>query len=92
MLLSHLVLFGYVYPGERSQIPPEVLRELLARLEREVAQEPPPQRLCQGTLLSREQYLADIEQWGYQDARQRPKGAMSEAQIARWTEAIGSDK
>jgi hypothetical protein len=90
VLLSHLVLFGYVYPGERSQIPDRVLHELLGRLEREMGQPPPAQRLCQGTLLSREQYLVDVEAWGYQDARQRPEGALSAAQIARWTEAIAT--
>ncbi|MBX9695739.1 MAG: hypothetical protein K2Z81_25365 [Cyanobacteria bacterium] len=33
--------------------------------------------LNQGVLLSREQYLPDIEDWGYQDARLEPRGKMS---------------
>ena len=45
-------------------------------------------RVCQGTLLLREQYLPDIEQWGYSDPRLEPKGEMSPADIALWTEAI----
>jgi hypothetical protein len=44
--------------------------------------------LCQGTLLSREQYLDDIERWGYNDARlQSRTGAMTPEDVARWTAA-----
>jgi hypothetical protein len=68
VLLSHLVLFGFIYPGERTQVPKAVLAELLARLQSEPDDEP-DNRLCQGTLLSAVQYLVDVRQWGYQDAR-----------------------
>ena len=34
-------------------------------------------RLCRGTLLSRSQYLTDVYEWGYQDARLAPHGRMS---------------
>jgi hypothetical protein len=46
------------------------------------------ERLCRGTLLSREQYIADIEQWGYRDPRLKPEGKMDSAAIAHWTAAI----
>ena len=45
--------------------------------------------ICQGTLISREQYLADLLDWGYADARMSPRGAMSASEIAHWTKAIG---
>jgi hypothetical protein len=45
-------------------------------------------KVCQGTLLSRKQYLVDVDEWGYEDARLQPRGAMSEEQIAVWTAAI----
>jgi hypothetical protein len=45
-------------------------------------------KVCQGTLLSRAQYLVDVDDWGYEDARLAPRGAMSEEQIAEWTLAI----
>ena len=32
VLLSHLILFGFIYPGERALIPAAVMRELLNRL------------------------------------------------------------
>ena len=47
-----------------------------------------PDAVCRGTILSREQYLADIECWGYRDARRLPEGTMTTAEIARWTAAI----
>src|SRR5213080_137108 len=68
VLLSHLVLFGYIYPGERARIPLAVLEELIARLRNE-AKTAGPERLCRGTLLSRQQYLVDVREWGFRDAR-----------------------
>ncbi|WP_133718590.1 nucleotidyltransferase family protein [Methylocaldum gracile] len=88
VLLSHLVLFGFIYPAERSRIPDWVMQRLLALLADELRSAPPSERLCQGTLLSREQYLTDIMRWGYQDARLQPKGRMTHENIAHWTAAI----
>ena len=44
--------------------------------------------MCNGTLLSREQYLVDIERHGDVDARLREPGRMTREDIATWTEAI----
>jgi hypothetical protein len=87
VLLSHLVLFGFIYPGEHWRIPAGVMRELSARLADEVEAPAPEERLCYGTILSRAQYLTDIEKWGYEDAR-LAKGIMSAEDIALWTDAI----
>jgi hypothetical protein len=87
LLLGHLVVYGYVYPSERDRVPAWVLNDLLARLRAELTA-PPPLRVCQGTLLSREQYLIDVQCWGYLDARQQPLGPMTPADIDRWTRAI----
>ena len=35
VLLSHLILFGYIYPGERARIPAAIMEDLIARLRRE---------------------------------------------------------
>jgi hypothetical protein len=88
VLLSHLILFGFVYPAEQDRLPVSVMRELLALLQRELASHPIQRKLCQGTLLSREQYLSDIEQWGYPDARLIPRGRMTAEEIAQWTAPI----
>jgi hypothetical protein len=92
VLLSHLVLFGFVYPSERDAVPEWVLAELTGRLRRESQAKPPDRRVCQGTLISREQYLTDLEEWGYQDARLVPPGTMSPGDVQVWTEAIGEDR
>jgi hypothetical protein len=89
VLFTHLVLFGFIYPAERDRIPAWVMGECLQRLRRDLLSDPPADdRLCGGTLLSREQYLADVEQQGYRDLRERPLGAMTPEQIQVWTEAI----
>jgi hypothetical protein len=90
VLLGHLILFRYIYPGERDAVPDAVLHELLRRQQQALGSTPPKARLCRGTLLSREQYLPDIEQWGYQDARLEPRGTMSAEEVAIWTDGIES--
>ena len=71
VLLSHLILFGFTYPSERSRVPAWVLPQLLRRLEAELESPTEVEQVCQGTLLSHTQYHIDIERWGYQDARLR---------------------
>jgi len=88
VLFAHLVLFGFIYPGERALIPSAVMKDLIARLQAELDVPTRDTKVCQGTLLSRAQYLVDIDEWGYEDARQQPRGAMTEEQIAVWTTAI----
>jgi hypothetical protein len=90
VLLSYLCLFGFVYPSERTRIPLWVMTALMERLEDEMHAPPPAERVCQGTLISREQYLPDLNQGGFVDARLTMTHALSEAEIAEWTEAIGT--
>jgi len=91
VLLAYLVLFGFVYPADRARVPEAPLSELLARLRAERAEPPPPDPVCQGTLLSRAQYLVDIGQWGYRDARLAPDVRMTAEDIERWTRGIAED-
>jgi hypothetical protein len=93
VLLSHLVLFGFIYPQERGLIPPMVFNDLLGRLRADIEtpMEPAKKALCQGTLLSRQQYLPDVERWGYEDARMGPRSHMNEAEIRHWTDAIETE-
>lgn len=89
VLLAHLVMFRFVYPGERHSVPQWVMDQLVARLQHEVDQSATEGRLCRGPVLSRAQYLVDIESWGYVDARIGPQGPMTDSEVAQWTEAIG---
>ena len=79
VLLSHLILFGFVYPDKRQNIPAWVMEELIRRLT--VSRPNLQSDVCYGTLLSREQYLHDVGQWKYRDARQEPEGAMTTEQL-----------
>jgi hypothetical protein len=93
VLLAHLILFGYIYPGDAHLIPNRVIETLNERLRRETA-EPAGEaksRLCRGTILSRSQYLIDTHLWGYEDARLQPVGRMTGPQIACWTESAAKD-
>ena len=90
VLLHHLVLFGFIYPCERARIPAAVMRELMGRLDTELTR-PAPGRACQGTLISRAQYLTDLERWGYTDPRLAPDGNMTPAERERWTAGIAKD-
>jgi Uncharacterised nucleotidyltransferase len=90
VLFSHIVMFRYVYPDRHGQVPAWVVDELTRRL---ASVHPEPDRhVCRGTLLSREQYLNDIEQHGYEDARVVPHGAMTPAEREIWTAAIADRK
>lgn len=87
VLLSHLILFGFIYPGERNRVPAHVLHDLLDRMRTEEDINPPDERICQGTIVSREQYLPDVNDWGYTDARVAG-GYMSASEVHAWTDAI----
>ena len=91
VLLSHLVMFGFVYPAERKQVPDWVLTELMQRMEADTKAAAPRERVCQGTLVSRMQYRVDIEDWGYHDARVLPGGPMTQAEVDHWTASFDRD-
>jgi hypothetical protein len=85
VLLAHLQLFSYVYPNETAIVPRGVMKRLAgAPNRRRIA----GIRLCRGTFLSREQYLVDVRDWGYRDARLAPFGSLSPGDVRRWTRAI----
>lgn len=69
VLLGHLVLFGFIYPGERALVPSGIVRELVNRLVAELDVPTRDSKVCQGTLLSRAQYLVDVDEWGYEEDR-----------------------
>jgi hypothetical protein len=92
VLLSHLVMFGFIYPSDRHKVPARVMRDLIGRLQAELRNGPPGDPVCRGTLLSPTQYLIDVEQWGYRDARLPPTGDMTPEQVEHWTEGVIAGK
>lgn len=89
-LYAHIVLFGFSYPSDRTKVPPRVVDELTERIRLETRAGNSSEKVCYGTVISRQQYLTDIDTWGYDDAR-LVHGTMSEAEIAHWTAGIAID-
>ena len=90
VLFSFLVLFGYIYPSERHRIPADLMQELtrlLAHEQTALFRE----RICRGTFLSRAQFLPDVNERGYRDARLEARTTMTAKDIALWTAAIEKD-
>jgi hypothetical protein len=86
VLLAHLMLFTYVYPGRAHLLPTWLVPELLRRAE--LTDLTSSADLCRGPLLSRAQYLTDLAEGGLVDGRRRPHGSMTDDDIDRWTRAI----
>jgi hypothetical protein len=84
------VFFSFVYPQKRHCVPAHVMNTLLERAKKEHCAE--NSEVCRGTLLSREQYLVDLKERGYSDARVAPYGNISKEDVAIWTDAIGQTK
>jgi hypothetical protein len=92
VLLSHLVLFGYIYPSEQARIPTAIMGGLIGQLQRDAAPSGGDKRLCRGTLLSRKQYLVDVQKWGFHDARLDQRVHMNSKDIVQWTKAIPKEE
>src|SRR5881409_1436194 len=92
VLLSHLILFGYIYPTEQARIPTAIMNHLIGRLRNDAAPADEHKRLCRGTLLSRKQYLVDVQRWGFHDARLEKRVHMGHQDIAHWTKAIPKEE
>lgn len=87
VLLAQLLLFEFVYPGHRDEVPAWVMEELTRRelLDRRQPDDVPASRECHGTLLSAVQYLQDVDLEGYSDPRLPPSGAINRDHLAVWT-------
>ncbi len=94
VLVSHLLLYGFIYPDYRDLIPRAVMERLLEQVRGELASASTEERtspLCQGTLISRKQYLPDIERWGYRDVRSS-RSKITPEELSLWTNAIAPDR
>jgi hypothetical protein len=72
-----LITFRFSFPSEKDQVPEWVMRQLMRRLEQSEARPASADRVCRGTLLSRQQYLPATNVEGYRDAR--------ETEVQGWT-------
>jgi hypothetical protein len=90
VLLAHIVMFGFVYPGRRHRVPAWVVDKLTARFADDRLDS--PEGVCNGTLLSREQYLYDLTHCGYDDPRVEPRGPLTHREVEIWTAAVDHPK
>lgn len=90
VFLTHLILFGFIFPGERWRIPETIMRTLTARLHEEGRAEPIATQTTEGPLLSRAQYRHDLAA-GYVDGRLAPDVHMTPEEIDIWTRAIDEE-
>jgi hypothetical protein len=65
ILLVHLLLFRFVYPNEHEKVPEWLTRELERRYAKKGASLPGDERISRGPLLSKKEYVADFETFGY---------------------------
>jgi hypothetical protein len=70
ILLGHLITFRFSFPSDKGQVPTWVMHEMMTRLAREENEPAGFARICRGTLLSRQQYLSEVNDLGYRDARE----------------------
>lgn len=91
VLLSHLVLFNYIFPNERQPVPAWVFNGLLDRARLDGHGAPPGPSWCRGPLLAAREYRIDVREWGYRDPRLPPAGQLTSDEIAQWEAWLDSE-
>jgi hypothetical protein len=69
LLLSQLLMFSYVYPGYRSNVPPWVPERLLDQARAEFGRVEENVDFTRGPLISRFSFTIDVREWGFSDPR-----------------------
>jgi hypothetical protein len=90
-LYAHIILFGFIYPSERRKVPRWLMDSMSKQLAIDTERGDAYEKICYGTIISRQQYLHDVNELGYKDARLEPLGKMSAEEIAAWTAGIEVD-
>jgi hypothetical protein len=69
LLLAQLLMFNYVYPGYRGNVPQWVFDRLLERARAEPAEDAEEIDLTRGPLISQFSFTIDVREWGFVDPR-----------------------
>src|SRR4051794_8910806 len=69
LLLAQLLMFNYVYPGYRANVPTWVYKLLNDRAREAAAAEPEPTDLTRGPLISQFSFTIDVREWSFTDPR-----------------------
>ncbi len=65
LLLWHLMLFDYVYPGHPEFLPRELMVELFEKMRRRWANPPENATKFRGMMINELAFALDREDWGY---------------------------
>jgi hypothetical protein len=93
LLLSQVLMFSYVYPGYRTNVPNWVPERLLERARAQIGRDEAGLEFTRGPLISRFSFAIDVREWGFtsprdalvHDARLLPEiAAIAEADV--WDE------
>jgi hypothetical protein len=82
LLMAHIHIFDFAYPGHHDRVPRSV-RDELARRELAERDRPGDPNVCQGTLISRFSFSIDVNEWGLRDLRQEAVDAVRELAVVR---------
>ncbi len=69
LLLWHLLLFDFMYPGHSNFLPKELMGKLFKKVQQQWKKPEKNPKTFRGTLLDPFSYIVDIEDWGYEDRR-----------------------
>jgi hypothetical protein len=69
LLLWHLILFDFIYPGHSDYLPHDLMVELFDQVSHRWKHQSPNEKKFRGSLLDPFSYNVDIEDWGYTDMR-----------------------
>jgi hypothetical protein len=71
LLLWHLILFDFVYPGHSKYLPQELMAQLFAEIQKRWEKPARNKKAFRGTLLDPFSYKVDVEDWRYEDRRNK---------------------
>jgi hypothetical protein len=69
LLLWHLILFDYIYPGHSDYLPQKLMVDLFEEMRERWQNSPYPESAFRGTLIDPFSFMVDIEDWEYKDIR-----------------------
>jgi len=70
LLLSQVLMFNYVYPGYRTNVPGWVPETLLERARAQIGQDEDKPEFTRGPLISRFSFMIDVREWGFASPRE----------------------
>jgi hypothetical protein len=69
LLLSQILMFSYVYPGYRSNVPDWVPEKLLQQARDQIGRDAEDPDFTRGPLISRFSFTIDVREWGFESPR-----------------------